>query len=124
MHGEGGGRPPYGWVATGGGAEAFAPVRSEIVVLKKIARLRTGGHTLQGIADELNEAGTVSKTGRPWNRATIFRALGVIERFGIPADIDAATKAAHLKAAQKNGGGISNNRPSGRSQRTSATRVT
>lgn len=128
MHGDGGGRPPYGWVATGGGAEAFAPVPAEIAVLTQIRDRRKAGWMIQDIADELNSAGTPSKAGRPWNRHTVNRALYAIQRFGIPADIDAATKAAHQKVAQKKAGGYRIRKPSGRPQqtarRTGATRVT
>lgn len=128
MHGEGGGRPPFGWVATGGGAEAFAPVPAEIAVLERIRDRRAAGALIQDIADELNAAGKRTKTGRQWNRYAITHALRVIRRFGIPSDIDAAISAAHRKAAQKKGGEISNKKPSGRPQhattRTGATRVT
>lgn len=119
QRGEGGGRPPYGWVATGGGLEAFAPVPAEIVVLAKIRDRRAAGWLIQNIADELNEARIPTKTGRQWNRDAIRHALRTIRRYGIPSDIDAAIKAAHAKAEQKKAGEISNKTPSGR---VSATR--
>ncbi|MGH6684743.1 MAG: hypothetical protein ACRECA_12650, partial [Pseudolabrys sp.] len=39
----GGGRPPYGWVATGGGSEAFAPHPQQMAILRLIADRRAAG---------------------------------------------------------------------------------
>jgi hypothetical protein len=103
-HGEGGGRPPFGWVATGGGAEAFAPVPAEMAVLRRISELRDLKFTMAEIAEDRNATGYRTKMGAPWTSSKVFYALHTIRRFGIPDDIDAAILSAHEKTAAKKGG--------------------
>lgn len=122
-HGDGGGRPPYGWTATGGGAGAFAPVPAEIAVLKLIRDLRAEGATMPDIAELLNAAGHRTKKGRLWTRSKVFGSLHVINRFGIPDDIDAAISSAWEKANAKKGGDKRNPNSNAATKPTGVTRV-
>ena len=63
---------PYGFEAIEG---RLVQVQQEAEVVAEIQASRTGGNTLQFIADSLNTRGIPTKTGRQWAPATIHLLL-------------------------------------------------
>lgn len=59
---------PYGFEAIEG---RLVQVEQEAAVVAEIQAARTGGNTLQSIADNLNGRGIPTKTGKQWAPATI-----------------------------------------------------
>jgi hypothetical protein len=52
-----------------------------------IADLRSKGHSLQAIADELNAQGQTTRSGKPWNRMQVSR---VLKRIGDTGTVSSA----------------------------------
>lgn len=67
-----GGRPGYGYSATGGKLE---PVKSEQDAIALARRLRKRGASLRAIARELDAKGFRTKAGRQWAATQVARAL-------------------------------------------------
>jgi hypothetical protein len=63
-----GGRPPFGFRNVNG---ALVPVPHERDAARQARELRAGGATLRAIADELAARGIMSRTGRPFNPASV-----------------------------------------------------
>ena len=59
---------PYGFEAIEG---RLVQVQAEAAIVAEIQAARAGGNTLQSIADNLNERGIPTKTGKTWQPATI-----------------------------------------------------
>ena len=63
---------PYGFEAIEG---RLVQVQQEAEIVAEIQASRTGGNTLQSIADSLNTRGIPTKTGKQWAPATIHLLL-------------------------------------------------
>jgi len=63
---------PYGFQAIEG---KLVQVEQEAAVVAEIQAARSGGNTLQSIADSLNDRGIPTKTGKTWQPATIHLLL-------------------------------------------------
>jgi site-specific DNA recombinase len=63
---------PYGWRRDG---KALVPVDTEQAVINRIREERTAGYKLQQIANGLNGAGILTKTGSRWFPATVRNVL-------------------------------------------------
>lgn len=63
---------PYGFEAVEG---RLVQVQQEVEVVAEIQAARSGGSTLQSIADDLNGRGIPTKTGKVWQPATIHLLL-------------------------------------------------
>ncbi len=63
---------PYGFEAIEG---RLVQVQQEAEIVAEIQASRTGGNTLQFIADDLNGRGIPTKTGKTWQPATIHMLL-------------------------------------------------
>lgn len=63
---------PYGFEAIEG---RLVQVQQEAEIVAEIQASRTGGNTLQFIADDLNGRGIPTKTGKQWQPATIHLLL-------------------------------------------------
>lgn len=63
---------PYGFEAVDG---RLVEVEQEVAVVAEIQAARSGGRTLQAIADGLNGRGIPTKTGKQWQPATIHLLL-------------------------------------------------
>lgn len=63
---------PYGFEAIEG---RLVQVQQEAEIVAEIQASRTGGNTLQFIADDLNGRGIPTKTGKTWQPATIHLLL-------------------------------------------------
>ena len=63
---------PYGFQAIEG---RLVEVKKEAKVVAEIQAARSGGNTLQSIADNLNGRGIPTKTGKQWQPATIHLLL-------------------------------------------------
>ena len=63
---------PYGFEAVEG---RLVQVKQEVEVVAEIQAARSGGQTLQSIADNLNGRGIPTKTGKVWQPATIHLLL-------------------------------------------------
>lgn len=63
---------PFGFKAIEG---RLVLVEQEAQVVAEIQQARTGGSTLQSIADSLNDRGIPTKTGKQWQPATIHLLL-------------------------------------------------
>lgn len=61
-------KTPYGFEAIEG---RLVQVQAEATIVAEIQAARAGGNTLQSIADNLNERGIPTKTGKTWQPATI-----------------------------------------------------
>lgn len=55
---------PYGWSKTG-------PIPEERAIIAEIIGCLAAGQTLQAVADQLNQAGKVTRWGRPWTVRTV-----------------------------------------------------
>ena len=66
------GQDPYGFEAIEG---RLVQVQQEAEIVAEIQASRTGGNTLQFIADSLNTRGIPTKTGKQWAPATIHLLL-------------------------------------------------
>lgn len=67
-----GGRPPYGYRVEDG---ALVKDEEEARCVKLVFCMRESGHTLQGIADEVNAAGYRTKGGKAFSRSSIQNIL-------------------------------------------------
>jgi DNA invertase Pin-like site-specific DNA recombinase len=68
--GYGGGRPAYGYKASGG---ALVANEDESAVLKKVISLRQAGKSYRSIAAALSEAGVTTRSGGEWNPNQVRR---------------------------------------------------
>lgn len=64
-----GGRVPYGYDLLD--SDTMVLNDHESIVVKKVYELRKEGKSLQKVADELNNNGTMNKKGKPWSKQAI-----------------------------------------------------
>jgi DNA invertase Pin-like site-specific DNA recombinase len=72
------GSPQYGMVSAehpSGKGSVLVPVPSEQAAIQRMQELRSGGATLQAIADTLHAEGVPTKQGGRWRPGTVARAL-------------------------------------------------
>lgn len=74
-NGERVGTVPYGYRLTKDG-KTMEEQEREQGILKKIKKLRAGGHTLQAIADYLNRRGIRTRRGTMWRHQYVHNLLG------------------------------------------------
>lgn len=65
------GKLPYGFTTDSDGVHLI-PCPGEQSILKRIASLKDGGHSLRAIAKALNEDGLFNRQGNPWNNVSIL----------------------------------------------------
>ena len=68
--GYGGGRPAYGFRASGG---ALEPHPNEQVILETVRARRSAGGSYREIAKALSSAGLTTRSGGPWNPNQVRR---------------------------------------------------